>query len=49
MGKVEFIRAELTHPEIRIMRINMKKSLSSLEDLADLYGVPETDNINHTR
>ncbi|PLW47821.1 hypothetical protein PCASD_04321 [Puccinia coronata f. sp. avenae] len=41
MGKVEFIRAELTRPEIWIVRINMKKSISSSEDLADLYATQE--------
>jgi hypothetical protein len=38
---VEFVRAKLTRPEICILRINLEKSLASLEDLSDLYSTQE--------
>ncbi|EFP90532.2 uncharacterized protein PGTG_16558 [Puccinia graminis f. sp. tritici CRL 75-36-700-3] len=38
---VTFVEAELTRPEIRMLRINMQKSLVSSEDLADLYSTQE--------
>ncbi|EFP83352.2 uncharacterized protein PGTG_08538 [Puccinia graminis f. sp. tritici CRL 75-36-700-3] len=41
MDMVEFVRAELTRPEIRILRINMKYSLASSDDLAGLYSSQE--------
>ncbi|EHS63770.1 uncharacterized protein PGTG_21736 [Puccinia graminis f. sp. tritici CRL 75-36-700-3] len=41
MDMVEFVRAELTRPEIRILQINMKYSLASSDDLAGLYSSQE--------
>ncbi|KAA1126851.1 ATP-dependent DNA helicase sgs1 [Puccinia graminis f. sp. tritici] len=41
MDMVEFVRAELTRPEIRILRINMKYSLASSDNLAGLYSSQE--------
>ncbi|KAA1129738.1 ATP-dependent DNA helicase sgs1 [Puccinia graminis f. sp. tritici] len=38
---VTFVEAELTRPEIRMLRIDMQKSLASSEDLADLYSTQE--------
>ncbi|OAV96428.1 hypothetical protein PTTG_10591 [Puccinia triticina 1-1 BBBD Race 1] len=38
---VGFVRAELTRPEIRMLRINMEYSLASSEDLAGLYSTQE--------
>jgi superfamily II DNA helicase RecQ len=41
MDMVEFVRAELTRPEIRILQINMKYSLASSDNLAGLYSSQE--------
>ncbi|KAA1108541.1 hypothetical protein PGT21_015839 [Puccinia graminis f. sp. tritici] len=38
---VTFVEAELTRPEIRMLRIDMQKSLASSEDLADLFSTQE--------
>ncbi|KAA1124043.1 ATP-dependent DNA helicase sgs1 [Puccinia graminis f. sp. tritici] len=38
---VTFVEAELTRPEICMLRIDMQKSLASSEDLSDLYSTQE--------
>jgi ATP-dependent DNA helicase RecQ len=43
---VTFVRAELTRPEIRILRLTMKHSLKSGHDIIPVIEHPETANIN---
>ncbi|POW06226.1 hypothetical protein PSTT_09089 [Puccinia striiformis] len=38
---IDIVRAELTRPEIRILRFSMKSSLKSVKDLTEMFGKKE--------